>query len=378
MFEDKLQELNDSSLLRVVRDRQSPQGREIRIEGKTYLNFSSNDYLGLSAHPYVTAAASETLSAFGTGAGASRLLSGGTVLHGALERRIAAFKGAEAALLFGSGFSANAGAIPALATEGDIILSDERNHASIVDGCRLSKAKTLVYNHRDSNHLESLISSPARGRKIVITDSVFSMDGSIARIPELLELCAKYGAVLYIDDAHATGVLGGGGKGVLSHFGSAPAHWVIQMGTFSKALGSYGGFIAANGDVVQWLKNSAKTFMFSTALPASVVAASIAAVKVVEEDKGLLGRLWENRRLLMDTINGLGFDTGDTETPIVPLILRDVEEAIRISGHLFGRGIYAPAIRPPTVRRPRIRLTVTANHMAEDIERLAQTLKTAH
>lgn len=381
MFEEKIEKLKHSSLLRTISDRQSPQGRTIEIEGASYLNFSSNDYLGLSAHPYVMAAATETLSAFGMGSGASRLLAGGSILHRALERKIAGFKGAEAGLLFGSGFLANAGAIPAIASEEDVIFSDELNHASIVEGCRLSRAKTQTFRHRDSGHLESLLKAPAKGKKVVITDSVFSMNGAIAPLADIYGLCTKYGAVLYIDDAHGTGVLGRGhggrlnGKGALAHIGNAPAHtWVIQMGTFSKALGSYGGFIAASADVIAWLTNSARTFMFSTALPAPVIAASIAALKVIEEEPQLIGRLWENRRLLIDTLKGLGLDTGDTETPIVPLLVRGAEEALRVSEALFKQGIYAPAIRPPTVRRPRIRITVTAAHTEEDIERLRKAL----
>lgn len=376
MFEEELQNLSRENILRRVLDRASAQGARVSIEGREMVNFASNDYLGLAAHPALLEAAHRALDEFGLGSGASRLLAGGTAVHAALEARMAEFKGTEAALLFNSGYSANTGAIPALAREGDAIFSDELNHASLIDGCRLSRAKTLVYGHADAGHLERLLKGTQARRKVVATDSVFSMDGDIAPLAEIYELCSKHGAILYIDDAHATGVLGGG-RGSLAHFSLKPEPWVMQMGTFSKALGSFGAFAAGERGAVGWLRNSARSFIYSTALPACVAAASLAALEIVEKDASRVERLWKNRGILFAGLKEMGLDTGGSETPVIPIIIKSVPEALALSERLREEGVFAPAIRPPTVREPRLRLSVTAAHSEADIERLLSSLRRA-
>lgn len=371
-----MESLRKNSLLRALRDRASPQGASIAIGGREYLNFASNDYLGLAAHPRLVQAARAAIERYGAGAGASRLLAGGCPLHGELEAALARLKGTEAALLFNSGYSANTGMLPALARAGDAIFSDELNHASIIDGCRLSGAETFVYRHGEAAHLAELLGKARGKRKIVATDTVFSMDGDIAPLKEIFSLCGEHGALLYLDDAHATGVLGGG-SGALAHFGLSPGPRIVVMGTLSKALGSFGAFAAAEDNTVRWLLNSARSFIFSTALPPAPVAAALEALRVLGEGGGLLERLWENRRMLQASLEGLGLDTGQSETPIVPVLLGEPGEALALSGRLLERGIYAPAIRPPAVRRPRLRLTVTAAHRREDVERLADALRAA-
>ncbi|MBI5214082.1 MAG: 8-amino-7-oxononanoate synthase [Nitrospirae bacterium] len=393
-----MKKLINDNLLRVICDRESGStASRIIIDGEEYINFSSNDYLGLANHPLIIEAAKKAMDRYGFGAGASRLLSGGTELHGKLEKMIAEFKGTDSALIFNSGYAANISAIPAIAGEGDIIFSDELNHASIVDGCRLSKAKKVIYSHGDISHLSELIKKENGNRKIIITDTIFSMDGDIAPLSDIYNLCANLNSELrtpnsmlfYIDDAHGTGVLGEG-KGALAHFKIKPDPFIIQMGTFSKALGSYGAFIAAQKDVIDWLINKARGFIYSTALPACVIAASIEALKILEREPALTEKLRQNRERLLKGIRDLGFDTLNSETPIIPIIppypplakggrggLSDVETTIKFSEHLMKNHIYAPAIRPPTVKLPRIRLAVTAAHTEEDIDKLLKVLRQA-
>ncbi len=375
MFKSELEKLKQNLLLRTIKDRASRQGARIIIEGKEYLNFASNDYLGLCHHPEIISAAEDALKEFGTGAGASRLLSGGTILHRELESKIALFKGTEAALVFNSGYAANTGIIPAIASEQDAVFSDELNHASIIDGIRLSRAKTYIYRHKDMEHLHTLLKDCRAEKKIVITDTVFSMDGDTVPLNDIYNLCKEHGALLYIDDAHGTGVLGKG-KGALEHFGIKPEPWIIQMGTMSKALGSFGAFAAADKDTINWLLNSARSFMFSTALPAHVAAASLASLDVLKKETWRIDRLWQNRNKLMNALKG--FNTGSTETPIIPIIMKDIEGTLKLSEQLYEKGIYAPAIRPPTVKEPRIRITVTAEHSEEDIERLTEAIQKAN
>lgn len=390
MFSESLIRLKEKNLLREIKNRNSPQGSRIVIDKKEYINFSSNNYLGLANHPHVIESSKEAIETFGFGSGASRLLCGGSILHDKLEKKTAEFKGTESALIFNSGYSANTGIIPAIADEGDVIFSDELNHASIVDGCRLSRAKKIIYRHKDIGHLSELIEKETAKRKIIITDSVFSMDGDIAPLKDIHELCLNLNSfssgepaqggklstpefLLYIDDAHGTGVLGHG-KGALAHFGIKPKPWIIQMGTFSKALGSFGAFAAGNKDAIEWILNTARSFIFSTALPSCAAAASIAALEVIEKEPKLLDRLWSNREQAVHGIIKLGYDIMGSETPIIPVRTETVEEALHISQHLMEKGIFAPAIRPPTVKKPRIRITVTSAHTAEDIERLIKAL----
>ncbi len=380
MFSESLIRLKEKNLLREIKNRNSPQGTRIVIDGKEYINFSSNNYLGLANHPHVIESAQKAIAMFGFGSGASRLLCGGSILHSELEKRTAKFKGTESALIFNSGYSANTGIIPAIAYEGDVIFSDELNHASIVDGCRLSKAKKIIYRHKDIWHLSELIEKETAKRKIIITDSVFSMDGDIAPLKKIYNICSSLNAerltpnaLLYIDDAHGTGVLGNG-KGALAHFGIKPEPWIIQMGTFSKALGSFGAFAAGSKDAIEWILNTARSFIFSTALPSCAAAASIAALEVIEKEPELLNKLWSNREQAVHGITKLGYDIMGSETPIIPVRTGTVEKALQISRHLMGNGIFAPAIRPPSVKEPRIRITVTSAHTAEDIARLIKAL----
>jgi len=375
VFKDDLTQLKASGRLRELTDRTSPQGRKITIGGRELLNFGSNDYLGLAADPALVRAAVEALEKYGLGGGASRLLAGGTELAMELEARVARLKGTEAALLLNSGYAANTGIVPAVARPGDAIFSDKLNHASLIDGCNISRAETRIYRHRDMEHLERLLKQTWAKHKIVVTDSVFSMDGDIAPLKEMDTLCSRYNALLYLDDAHATGVLGGG-KGSLAHFSLEPEPWIVQMGTFSKALGSFGAFASADASKIQWIVNSARSFVYSTALPACVVAASIEAINILENDTGRIERLWANRERLHAGIRKLGFNAGASETPIIPIISPGIKEAMALSDRLLDADIYAPAIRPPTVREPRIRLTVTAAHTDEDIDHLLGALNT--
>ncbi len=375
-FSRKLEFLEKNTLLRAVRDKDSSRGRIICIEGKQLINFTSNDYLGLSSLLPLTDTIINAIETFGYGAAGSRLLSGGSILHRILEERLASLKGSERALLYSTGYAANTGSIPALTSDNDIILSDELNHASIIDGCRLSKAKTYVYTHIDVAHLTDLISVPASGKKLVITESLFSMDGDIAPLDDIYEVCRRHKAYLYIDDAHATGVLGRG-KGSLEHFGLSVDRFVIQMGTLSKALGTMGGFIAATEEITDFLVNTSRSFIFSTALPAPDIAASLESLNQMEEHPELIENLTFNSSLCRGYLLEAGFSIKGGETPIIPVIFDTVEETLKISEHLYNRGIYVPAIRPPTVKKPRLRISISASHGKEDIEYLVDSMKEA-
>jgi 8-amino-7-oxononanoate synthase len=376
MFGREIRNLKDRNLFRELKDRGSSQGPKIVFGGKEYTNFSSNDYLGLANHSYVIDKVRKALDEYGFGSGASRLMGGGSELHKEIEDRIARFKTTDASLVFNSGYAANTGIIPAIADKDTTIFSDEFNHASIIDGCRLSGSKTLVYRHRDMTHLEELLKREDSRRKIVVTDTVFSMDGDIAPLPGISVICRNCDAILYLDEAHATGVIGNG-RGALAHFGMKPEEWIIQMGTFSKAFGSVGAFLAGSADVVQWTLNTARSFVYSTALPACVIAGSMAALELIENDPAFIKKLWENRDRVVAAIRDTGFDIRGSETPIIPIMTGTVEETLSISRHLFEKGIFAPGIRPPTVKEPRIRITVTAAHTEEDIARLTEALKEA-
>ena len=377
MFESELRGLEEKHLLRHIISRGSLQGPVITIAGKKYLNFSSNDYLGLSGSPGIVEAAHKSLQRHGFGSGASRLLAGGSVLHKKLEGRISRFKGTESALIFNSGYSANTGVIPCITSEADVIFSDELNHASIIDGCRLSRAKTLIYRHRDMAHLQTLLKRAKARRRVVITDTVFSMDGDLAPLNDIYEICIRTGAVLYLDDAHGTGVLGRG-RGALEHFGLKAEPWIIQMGTFSKALGSFGAFVAGSRDVIDWISNTARSFIFSTALPSPVVAAAAAGLHIVERNPALVGKLWSNRERLYEGLKRLGHNDRVSMSPILTLRADKISNVLGLSNYLYEKGIYVPAIRPPTVISPRLRITVTAAHTERQIDRLLRELKKAN
>ena len=370
MFENELSKLDEQNLRRRLRVVDSYNGSRITMNHREMLLLCSNDYLGLANHPALRQAALQAMERYGFGAGASRLVSGTSALHQALEDRLALFKGTEAALVFNSGYAANTGIIPAIVGIGDLILSDSLNHASIVDGCRLSKAQVKVFPHKDSAQVETLLKNNLQAkRKLIVTDGVFSMDGDIAPLPDLVYLSEKYSAILMVDDAHGTGVLGQTGKGTVEHFGlSGRVH--IQMGTLGKALGSFGAYAAGSKELIDFLINCSRSFIYSTALPSSVCAASLAAIDLLEQEPERRVRLWNNRNQFVNGLRSIGISTGASETPIVPLIIGDSGRALKAADKLFEYGVYATAIRPPTVPADaaRIRTTVSAAHSNADID----------
>lgn len=373
---DELDDLQNRSLLREHKIIEGAQGPCVHINGKSYLSFCSNNYLGLANHPKIKQASIDAIHQYGWGAGASRLVSGTMTLHQELEKKIAEFKGTEAALLFPTGYMANLGALCALVSRGDMVIGDKLNHASIIDGCRLSGATFRIYPHKDVSQLQSLLQrSSGYRRKLVITDSVFSMDGDTAPIPEIVNIARKYDAMLMVDDAHATGVFGKQGKGLIEHYGLEGKIDVV-MGSFSKALGSVGGFIAGSKPLVDFLKNKARPFIYTTALPPAVCAASLAGLALIQEDASLIDSLWRNIASLKTRL--LQFmRTISVESPIVPLIVGSAEDAVKVSSKLYENGILIPAIRPPTVPpgTSRLRISLMATHSENDINRLIETLQ---
>ncbi len=380
-FHQDLKEIKEKKLLRKLECIESSKDSRIAIDDRTFVNFASNDYLNLSGHPGIVKAASSALKKYGFGSGASRLLSGTYAPHKKLEERIAAFKKTQAALVFNTGYAANTGIIPVIAGKGDVVYSDELNHASIIDGIRLSGADVIIYRHRDSGHLETLLKKDKKRtsaiRRLIITDTVFSMDGDIAPLSDLADLSNKYDIGLMIDDAHGTGVLGKTGRGGLEHFGMKAGN-IIQMGTLSKAAGCYGAFVAGRRDLIEVLINKARSFIYSTSLPPAVVEAGTKAVEIIESGSvRLRKKLWKNTHRLNDGLVRLGYDTLGSETPIIPILVGDVSTAMKIGKYLYENGVYAPAIRPPTVQaaKCRIRFSVTAGHTDADIDLVLDVLK---
>jgi 8-amino-7-oxononanoate synthase len=370
MFERELIDLCQRHMFRQPLVIESREGSRITVNGRILLLMCSNDYLGLSCHPALRDAARAAMDRYGFGAGASRLISGTSAIHAGLEDRIASFKNTEAAVVYNSGYAANTGIISAIAKPGDIIMSDSLNHASIIDGCRLSRAKVAVYRHKDMNHLEDLLrKTSSGGRRLIITDGVFSMDGDIAPLPELVTLSEKYDAVLMVDDAHAVGVLGEKGRGTVEHFG-LEGRVPIQMGTLGKALGSFGAYAAGSRNLINFLINRSRSFMYSTALPPPICAASLAAIDIVEREHSLRRTLWKNRERLVSGLVRLGISCGCSESAIIPLVLGDNEKVLAVQNLLFECGIFASAIRPPTVAEgsARVRVTVMATHFDSDID----------
>ena len=347
----------------------APTGRVV-LDGREVIVLGSNNYLGLSTHPKVIEAAVAAVREYGTGASGSRLLTGNCRLYTNLESKIAESKGTEAALAFSSGYLANIGTIAAMAGDGDLILSDALNHASIIDGCRLSKANTQIYQHRDIDHLESLLTQSADfRRKLIVTDGVFSMDGNIARLPDICGLADRYNAMVIVDEAHSFGVLGQSGGGVVEHFG-LENRAVIQTGTLSKAIGGLGGYVAGSRKLIDLLINRARSFIFSTGLPPATLAAASAAIDVMRSTPKLRGRLFANSRQMATALSETGFQCLSTETQILPLILGSAEVTSRFAEMLLDHGVYAPAVRPPTVPEGtgRLRISAMATHTPEDIE----------
>ncbi len=368
---EELEALKAAGLYTTIRTIESPQDAWLVVDGRRVLNFCSNNYLGLANHPKLIQAATEAMGRYGVGPAAVRTIAGTTALHVELDRRLAAFKGVEAAITFQSGFNANAGTIPALVGRGDVIFSDQLNHASIIDGCRLSRATIVPYPHLDVEALEELIREhgPRHRRKLIVTDGVFSMDGDIAPLDKLAEVARRHGCILMVDDAHGEGVLGRGGRGIVDHFG---LHGIvdIEVGTLSKAFGVVGGVVAGRRHLVEWLRQRGRPFLFSSAMTIPDVAACLAALDILESSTELVDRLWENARYFKAKMEALGFDTGQSQTPITPVMLGDARLTQTFSRRLFEEGVFATAIAYPTVPQgtARIRVMPSAAHTKEDLD----------
>ena len=368
---EEIKNLQDAGLFNRIRTIQSPQGAWLQVDGKRVLNFCSNNYLGLAGHPAIAAAAKKGIDERGVGPAAVRSIAGTMDLHLQLEQKLATFKGAEAAITFQSGFTANLATIPALVGKEDVIFSDRLNHASIIDGCRLSGAKIVAYEHNDPASLEEQIKAnlPAYRRGLVVTDGVFSMDGDIAPLPDLYQVTQKYELPLMVDDAHGEGVLGRGGRGIVDHFGMH-GKVDIEVGTLSKAFGVMGGIVAGSSLIVDWLKQRGRPFLFSSAMTVPDVAACLAAVELLSASTELVDRLWDNARLFKQEMKKLGFDTGKSETPITPVMLGEAALAQQFSRELFEEGVFAMPIGFPTVPKglARIRVMISAAHSQSDLE----------
>ncbi len=369
---DQLQALHDQNLYKPLVELQTPQGGTITVDGRRVINLSSNNYLGLANHPKLKEAAIRAVEEWGAGAGAVRTIIGTMSLHLEMERRLAAFKHVEAAIVFQSGFTANAGTIPAVITKDDAIISDELNHASIIDGCRLAglpSEQRPIYKHRDMDSLEDVLKRFGSYRKrLIITDGVFSMDGDIAPLDTIVELAERYDAAVMVDDAHGSGVLGGG-RGTAYHYG-VHQRIDIQLGTLSKAVGVMGGYIAGSARLRDWLTQRSRPFLFSTAHPPAVAAAVIAALDLMDADTLLTDRLWENTRHWQEGLRGLGFDTGVTQTPITPVMVGDEGKALQLQRELFQEGVLALAVVFPTVARgkARVRTMPNASHSKAELD----------
>ncbi|MGI8715347.1 MAG: 8-amino-7-oxononanoate synthase [Solirubrobacteraceae bacterium] len=374
----RLDELKALGLARRTRLVSGPQGPHVLLDGKPVLLLCSNNYLGLADHPRLRDAAADAAMRWGVGAGASRLVSGTMTIHRRLEERLAVFKGRETALLFGSGYLANAGTVAALARPGDVVFSDQLNHASIVDGCRLSRAEVFVYDHADVEHLRWGIDHAEGRGTLIVTDSVFSMDGDVAPLTEIVELAQRHGLRTVIDEAHATGTIGPGGRGAVAEPGLEDQVDVI-VGTLGKALGSYGAFVACDQTMARYLVNAARTFIFSTALPPPAVAGALAALELLQERPRLVDKLAANAAALRTGLQQEGFDVGASRTQILPLIIGEAQRAMRICEAALTRGVFAQAIRPPTVpdMTSRLRLAVMASHREEELRAAARTLGAA-
>jgi 8-amino-7-oxononanoate synthase len=375
-IEERLAEIEQLGLTRRLRLISGPQGPRVLLDGRPVLLLCSNNYLGLADHPRLRKAAADAAMRWGAGAGASRLVSGTMTVHRRLEERLAAFEGTEGCVLFGSGYLANLGAIGALAGAGDVVFSDELNHASIVDGCRLSRARVVVYRHLDTEHLEwSLRHHRGDGGRLIATDSVFSMDGDLAPLGEIVELARAHRARVLVDEAHATGALGPGGRGAIAAAG-LEGEVDVLVGTLGKALGSYGAYVCASETMVRYLINTARPLIFSTAPPPPAVAGALAALELIEERPHRVARLRSLARTLRHALAAEGFAVADTDMHIVPLVLHDERDAMALCHGALERGVFAQGIRPPSVPpgTARLRLTVMASHTAPELRRAARVL----
>ncbi len=374
-IEQRLEELREDGLYRRMRLISGPQGPRVLLDGKPVVLLCSNNYLGLADHPRVREAAADAAMRWGVGAGASRLVSGNMTIHRRLEERIAAFKGSGRAVLFGSGYLANTGIVGALAGPGDVVFSDELNHASLIDGCRLARAETFVYRHRDVDHLQWGLAKAAGRGSLIVTDGVFSMDGDVAPLADIVELAGRYDARVLVDEAHATGAFGPGGRGTVAAAGLEDEVDIV-VGTLGKALGTYGAYACCDATMARYLVNSARTLIYSTALPPPVAAAAKAALELVAEQPRLVERLQRNGEVLRDELAERGVSTGASSTQVIPLVVGDSRAALEASRHALDRGVFAQAIRPPTVAdgTARLRLAVMASHTTSELRAAARIL----
>ncbi len=371
-IQEELDRLIEAGLYTSIRTLSSPQGAWLEVDGKLVLNFCSNNYLGLANHPEIAARAKQAIDELGVGPAAVRTIAGTMDVHVELEKRLAVFKGVQGAITFQSGFNANLGAIPALVSKKDVIYSDELNHASIIDGCRLSGAKIVRFAHRDPEDLRVQIEATkdeGYRRALIITDGVFSMDGDVAPLDKLYEIADAYNYMLMVDDAHGEGVLGDGGRGIVDHF-DLHGKVDIEVGTLSKAFGVVGGVVAGKTLIIEWLRQRARPFLFSSAMTVPDAAACIAAIDILEESTELVDRLWANTDVFKNEMRILGFDTGTSTTPITPIMLGDANLAQKFSKRLFEEGIFAMALGFPTVPqgKARIRVMISAAHSEEDLK----------
>jgi len=371
--------LKEQGLHRSLRIIGSPNKPVFTVDGKDVINLSSNNYLGLTTHPKLIAASVKATEWYGVGTGAVRTIAGTMNLHEELERRLADFKHTQASLTFQSGFTANTGVLQSLLKDEDVIISDQLNHASIIDGIRLSRAQRKVFPHKDMDGLESVLKETQSARvRLIVTDGVFSMDGDIAPMPQIVDLAERYGAIVMIDDAHGSGVLGKNGRGTVNHF-DLDGRVQIQIGTLSKAIGSVGGYVAGDEILRDYLIHMARPFLFSTSQPPGVVASCIAAIDVLEQEPEIIDRLWENTRFFKQKLTDLGFNTGRSETPITPVIVGEAPQAMALSDKLFERGVFAQGIGFPTVAKgqARLRTIVSAAHTKEQLQQALDAIAEA-
>ena len=367
---EELSTLKAQGLYRQLRVVESEQAARTTVDGRSVVNLSSNNYLGLTTHPALKQKALAALERFGVGTGSVRTIAGTMALHVELERRLAEFKKTEATVVFQSGFAANAGTVAAILTKDDIVISDELNHASIIDGSRLSRASIKVFPHRDVKAARDIVRDlPTTARKLLITDGVFSMDGDVGALPDLCDLAEEFGCIMMVDDAHASGVFGANGRGTVDHFG-LHGRVDIQVGTLSKAIGALGGYVAGSRSLIEFLQHRGRPFLFSTSHPPSVTATCLAAIDVLLEEPQLIDRLWNNTKFFKAGLRDLGFNTGLSQSPITPVIVGEAALAMKLSDRLFAEGVFAQGIGFPTVARDkaRVRTIVTATHTRADLQ----------
>jgi glycine C-acetyltransferase len=367
---EELDSFRQQGLYRHLRILQDEQKARTTVDGRSVVNLSSNNYLGLTTHPKLRERAMEALKKYGVGTGSVRTIAGTMDIHMALERKLAEFKKTEATVVFQSGFTANAGTVSSILTKDDVIISDELNHASIIDGSRLSRATIKVFPHRDVAAARNVLSDlPKAQRKLLITDGVFSMDGDLGPLPQLCDLAEEFNAIMMVDDAHASGVFGKNGRGTVDHF-NCHGRVHVQVGTLSKAIGALGGYVAGSQALIEYLYHRARPFLFSTSHPPSVTATCMAAIDLLLEEPGIIDRLWENTRFFKAGLEQLGFNTGISESPITPVIVGEGALAMKLSDRLFEDGVFAQGIAFPTVARDkaRVRTIVTATHTREELQ----------